>query len=130
MNHRRTEGTGEPLMPDNRTINYVEFPASNLSATKTFFQTVFGWVFVDYDPGYTAFSNAGLDGGFFKSDRKASTASGSALIVLYHDDLEAIQAEVEKAGGTIVQPIFPFPGGRRFHFTEPSGNEMAVWSAN
>lgn len=117
-------------MPENSTINYVEFPATDLDATKAFFQTVFGWTFVDYGPDYTAFGNAGLDGGFFKSDRKASTASGSALIVLYTDDLETIRAEVEEAGGTIVQPIFPFPGGRRFHFTEPSGNELAVWSAN
>ena len=116
-------------MQEHEKINYVEFPARNLSATKAFFQSVFGWSFVDYGPDYTAFSGQGLDGGFFKSDLAASTAMGSALIVFYSDRLEETQSKVEKAGGRIVKPIFSFPGGRRFHFTEPSGNEFAVWSA-
>ena len=109
-------------------INYVELPAKDLAATKTFFQSVFGWSFVDYGPEYTSFANEGLDGGFFKSDLASSTQNGSALIVFYSDQLEATLAKVEKAGGSIVRPIFSFPGGRRFHFTEPSGNEFAVWS--
>ncbi len=115
-------------MPEHEKINYVEFPARDLSATKSFFQTVFGWSFVDYGPGYTAFSGQGLDGGFYHSDLAASTESGSALIVFYSERLEETQAKVESAGGRILKPIFPFPGGRRFHFTEPSGNEFAVWS--
>jgi uncharacterized protein len=109
-------------------INYVELPAKDLAATKAFFQSVFGWSFVDYGPEYTAFSNQGLDGGFFKSDLASSPQKGAALIVFYSNQLEATLAKVEKAGGSIVRPIFSFPGGRRFHFTEPSGNEFAVWS--
>ncbi|MEM7481617.1 MAG: VOC family protein [Acidobacteriota bacterium] len=115
-------------MPDHEKINYVEYPAKDLSATKTFFETAFGWTFVDYGPEYTAFSDQGLDGGFYRSDLTASTERGSALIVLYSERLEATQAKIEAAGGRIVQPIFSFPGGRRFHFAEPSGNELAVWS--
>lgn len=109
-------------------INYVEFPAVNLAATKQFFNQVFGWEFVDYGEEYTAFSNQGLDGGFFKSALASSTENGAALIVLYSHDLELTLSKVEKAGGSVVRPIFSFPGGRRFHFKEPSGNELAVWS--
>ena len=109
-------------------MNYVEFPAKDLAATKAFFQSVFGWSFVDYGPEYTAFSDQGLDGGFFKSALASSPQKGAALIVFYSNHLEATLAKVEKAGGSIVKPIFSFPGGRRFHFTEPSGNEFAVWS--
>lgn len=115
-------------MPEHEKINYVEFPANNLAATKTFFQTVFGWSFVDYGSEYTAFLGQGLDGGFFQSDLAASTEKGSALIVFYSERLEETQRKIEKAGGVIVKAIFSFPGGRRFHFAEPSGNEFAVWS--
>jgi uncharacterized protein len=108
-------------------MNYVEFPAKDLAATKAFFQSVFGWSFVDYGPEYTAFENQGLDGGFFQSDLASSTEKGAALIVFYSNQLEATLAKVEKAGGSILRPIYSFPGGRRFHFTEPSGNEFAVW---
>ncbi len=109
-------------------INYVEFPARDIDATKLFFAAAFGGSFVDYGPEYTAFSNAGIDGGFYASDVCAATASGSALIVFYSHDLEATQATVENAGGKIIKPVFSFPGGRRFHFCDPSGNEYAVWS--
>ena len=115
-------------MNQHEKINYVELPAKDLPATKAFFQSVFGWSFVDYGPDYTAFSDQGLDGGFFQSDLASSTEKGAALIVFYSNQLEATLAKVEKAGGSIVRPIFSFPGGRRFHFTEPSGNEFAVWS--
>lgn len=114
-------------MPAHGKINYVEFPAADLAATKAFFQAAFGWSFVDYGPDYASFSDQGLDGGFFKSTLSARTESGSALIVLYSDDLEATLAKVERAKGRILKPIFAFPGGRRFHFQEPSGNELAVW---
>ncbi|MFH2040771.1 MAG: VOC family protein [Chloroflexota bacterium] len=109
-------------------INYVEIPAKDLAATKAFFQSVFGWSFVDYGPEYTAFSDQGLDGGFYQSDLKSSPQNGAALVIFYSNQLEVTLAKVKKAGGLIVQPIFSFPGGRRFHFTEPSGNEFAVWS--
>jgi predicted enzyme related to lactoylglutathione lyase len=112
----------------NDKISYVEFPTRNLEATKEFFKTVFGWSFIDYGSEYTAFSDQGLDGGFFKSDASSSTEAGAALVILYTDQLEETQARVEGAGGNVVKPIFSFPGGRRFHFTEPSGNELAVWS--
>lgn len=115
-------------MNEHEKINYVEFPARDLRATKKFFEQVFGWSFVDYGPEYAAFSDQGLDGGFFKSGLQSTTDRGAALIVFYSRELESTLAKVERAGGVIVKPIFPFPGGRRFHFAEPSGNEFAVWS--
>jgi predicted enzyme related to lactoylglutathione lyase len=114
-------------MNQHEKINYVEFPAKDLMGTKTFFQSAFGWSFTDYGPEYAAFENQGLDGGFFQSDLASSTEKGAALIVLYSDQLEATLAKVQKAGGSVIKPIYSFPGGRRFHFTEPSGNEFAVW---
>lgn len=115
-------------MPAHEKINYVEFPAKDLAATKAFFNTAFGWTFVDYGPDYVAFSDQGLDGGFFTSEQHSTSANGGALIVLFSENLEATQAKVSAAGGKIVQDIYSFPGGRRFHFTEPSGNEFAVWA--
>ena len=115
-------------MNKHEKINYVEFPAIDIEATKAFFATVFDWSFIDYGPEYTAFSNEGIDGGFFKSDLIVSTENGSALIVFYSKDLEQTQAKIKSAGGSIIKPIFSFPGGRRFHFVDPSGNEYAVWS--
>ncbi|MGV3592513.1 MAG: VOC family protein [Gammaproteobacteria bacterium] len=109
-------------------LNYVEFPSFDLPATKAFFQQAFGWSFVDYGPDYTAFSGEGLDGGFFKANLRSTTANGSALLIFYSRDLESTLAKISQAGGTIVKPIFSFPGGRRFHFSEPAGNEFAVWS--
>ena len=109
-------------------LNYVEFPAYDIPATKTFFEKAFGWSFVDYGPDYTAFSDQGLDGGFYQSKLTSLAANGAALLVLKSDDLERTQTIVEVAGGIISTAIFSFPGGRRFHFIEPSGNEFAVWS--
>lgn len=115
-------------MNEHEKINYVEFPSSDLEATKHFYTKVFGWSFQDFGPDYTAIQEAGLDGGFFKADLRSSTQNGSALIVLYSASLERTQAKVESAGGKIIKPIFSFPGGRRFHFEDPTGNELAVWS--
>jgi len=115
-------------MMKHEKLNYVELPAKNLDAAKTFFSSVFGWEFVDYGPEYTAFSNQGLDGGFFKSNLSSQTINGGALLVFYNMDIEATRSKVEMHGGKITRPIFEFPGGCRFHFTEPSGNELAVWS--
>jgi len=115
-------------MNEHAKINYVEFPAKDLQATKDFFAQAFGWTFQDFGPDYSSFSNQGIDGGFFKSELSSSTSQGAALIVLYSKDLKSTQAKIEKANGRIVKPVFSFPGGRRFHFTEPSGNELAVWS--
>ena len=115
-------------MNEHEKINYIEFPAKNIEASKDFFTTVFGWSFTDYGPEYSAFTNAGIDGGFFKSDLSVSTEAGSALIVFYSNDLEQTLSKIETAGGQIIKPIFSFPGGRRFHFSDPNNNEYAVWS--
>jgi len=109
-------------------INYIELPAYNIEATKAFFVQVFNWEFEDFGPEYTAFSKQGLDGGFFKSEQQSRTENGAALVIFYSNDLESTLLKVEHAGGIINKPIFNFPGGRRFHFIEPSGNEFSVWS--
>ncbi|MBL4798461.1 MAG: VOC family protein [Oleispira sp.] len=115
---------------EHEKINYLEFPAKDIIATKQFFKQVFNWQFTDYGPDYSAFSaaDAGLDGGFYRADLAASTHSGSALVVFFSSSLEQTEQKISAAGGSIVKAIFPFPGGRRFHFTDPSGNEFAVWS--
>ena len=115
-------------MANHEKINYVEFPAGNLEATKAFFMKAFGWTFEDYGPEYTSFNNSGIAGGFYKAELSARTENGSALIVLYSNDLERTLKNVVAAGGVIVRDIFSYPGGRRFHLLEPSGNEFAVWS--
>lgn len=115
-------------MDNHEKINYIEFPSKDLKTTKSFFSNVFGWTFVDYGPEYCSFQNAGIDGGFFKSDLTVDTKSGSVLVVLYSKTLEQTEEKVKAAGGEITQPIFSFPGGRRFHFKDPNGNEYAVWS--
>ncbi len=115
-------------MNEHEKINYLELPAKDLQAIQEFFTTVFGWSFVDYGPDYTCFSHAGIAGGFYKSDLKMSFAQGSALIVFYSRDLAPTQSKIEAAGGTLIKPIFSFPGGSRFHFGDPNGNEYAVWS--
>lgn len=111
-------------MDTHHRINYIEFPGKNLEALKTFYGAVFGWTFTDYGPDYTAFSDGALDGGF---TTEASPGKG-ALVILYSEKLEDSLDSVQKQGGTIVKNIFEFPGGRRFHFTDPDGNELAVWS--
>lgn len=110
------------------TINYIEWPAEDLAAVKAFYGKAFDWQFTDYGDEYTAFKEASLEGGFFKSPLASSTAKGAALVVLYSGDLEQSQEKVVAAGGTVIQAIFAFPGGRRFHFADPCGNELAVWS--
>lgn len=115
-------------MDKHEKINYLEFPAKDLAATKVFFTKVFGWSFTDYGPEYASFDNAGIDGGFFSSPLSATAKTGSALVVLYSKDLEQTLSKVKQHGGIIVQETFSFPGGRRFHFTDPSDNEFAVWS--
>ncbi|WP_374469789.1 VOC family protein [Phenylobacterium sp.] len=111
-------------MREDGKIDYVELPAGDLIPLKRFYEQAFGWAFTDYGPSYAAMSE-GLDGGF---DADAANQPGKPLVVLYAHDLEAMEASVRAAGGAIVRPIFSFPGGRRFHFRDPSGNELAVWS--
>jgi predicted enzyme related to lactoylglutathione lyase len=108
-----------------RRVDYVEFPATDIERTKRFYSEVFAWEFTDYGPEYTSFSDGRLAGGF----RAAAEASaGGPLVVIYSTNLEEVEAGVREAGGAIVRETFEFPGGRRFHFTDPSGNELAVWS--
>lgn len=109
-------------------INYIELPAQDLTATVAFFEQVFSWSFTYYGEAYVAFSNSGLEGGFYQSGLASVSLEGGALVVLYSDDLIQSLAQVEHAGGKITKAVFEFPGGRRFHFIEPSGNEFAVWS--
>ena len=107
-------------------IDYLEFSIENLGPSRAFFAKAFGWEFTEYGPEYLAFNNAGIEGGLGKPDEEVRPP----LVILKSDDLEAAQKQVEDAGGKIVRDIFSFPGGRRFHFIEPGGNEMAVWSEN
>ena len=120
---------GDTHLNEHEKMNYVEFPAATPEATRAFFEAAFGWEFEEFGPDYCAFSGQGLDGGFYRSPLYSSTQTGAALLIFYSDDLESTQAKIEAAGGKICKPIFAFPGGRRFHFNEPSGNEFAVWTA-
>lgn len=115
-------------MPEHEKLDYVEYPARDLAATCNFFRQVFGWEFAQYGADYSAFTGQGLDGGFYRSELYSNTRNGGALLLFYSQDLEDTLARIEAAGGRIVTPIFEFPGGRRFHFSEPSDNEFAVWS--
>ena len=108
-----------------RRIDYIEIDATDIPATKRFYSDCFGWKFTDYGPDYTSFEDGRITGGFRKAD---AARTGNVLIVIFAMDLAAAEAKVRKAGGRIVKPVFEFPGGRRFHFTDPSGNELAVWS--
>ena len=108
-----------------RRVDYIEFQATNIDETKTFYSEVFGWEFTDYGPDYTSFTDGRLSGGFAVA---TDVRAGGPLVVLYSTDLAQIEARVREHGGRIVREIFEFPGGRRFHFGDPSGNELAVWS--
>ncbi|MEA3405861.1 MAG: VOC family protein [Pseudomonadota bacterium] len=115
-------------MNQHEKMNYVELPSQDLAATKAFFTAVFNWQFSDFGPDYTAFANQGLNGGFYRADLASDSSKGAALIVFYSEDLAATLNKIEHAGGKISKAVFEFPGGRRFHFKEPCGNEFAVWS--
>lgn len=111
-------------MREDGKLDYLELPATDMTAHKAFYSAAFGWAFQDYGPDYAAFDE-GLDGGF-----TTEAMIPKPLPILYASNLEAMQAKVEAAGGQITRPIFAFPGGRRFHFRDPSGNDLAVWSEN
>lgn len=106
-------------------IDYVEFDTERMAESQAFFAKAFGWRFEDFGPQYQAFANAGLDGGL---NGLGERPSGAPLVILKTDDLEAALKEVEAAGGVVTRAIQSFPGGRRFHFREPGGNELGVWS--
>jgi predicted enzyme related to lactoylglutathione lyase len=112
-------------MNRNKTIDYVEFQADDLAAVQRFYSQVFGWEFEDYGPDYTSFKDGRIAGGFSRGT--VSPGSGP-LIVIFVDDLRLTEQQVREAGGRISKEIFSFPGGSRFHFIDPCGNELAAWS--
>jgi predicted enzyme related to lactoylglutathione lyase len=117
-----------PIQAPARTsgaIDYIEFKTTDMAATKSFYAGLFGWNFVDYGPDYASVTGAGVNAGFAFA-KKVSTSG--PLVVLYARDLEAMELRIRQSGGTIAKAIFSFPGGRRFHFTDPQGNMLAVWS--
>lgn len=115
---------GMPEKNDFR-LDYVEFGCKDTVRVKTFYHSVFGWRFTDYGPGYTCFNDGRLRGGFTTD---AKPGKGAPLIVIYAWDLAKVQAKIVAAGGKVVKEIFTFPGGSRFHFADPDGNVLAVWS--
>lgn len=114
-----------PRPEQDRRIDYIEFPVADVAAARRFYSAVFGWTFTDYGPDYTSFEDGRLGGGFRGGE---PARAGGPLVVVYAMDLDAIAAAVTAAGGRITQPPFDFPGGRRFHFVDPCGHELAVWS--
>jgi len=109
-------------------ITYIEFSTTDIAQTKQFYGSVFGWTFTDWGPDYIGFHGAGMEGGFAKAEARPEQAKYVPLIVLYSSDLKATEAAVVASGGSIAVPVFEFPGGRRFHFSDGVGNILAVWS--
>jgi uncharacterized protein len=112
-------------MSNDRRVDYLEIPILDMAKTKAFYSHVFGWEFTDYGPDYSCFHDGRLGGGFVVGE---AVNPGGVLVVFYAADLEDAQRRVDETGQEIVKQIFSFPGGRRFHFCDPSGHEMAVWS--
>ena len=111
------------------TINYIELPATDLAGSKAFYERAFGWQFNEYGPKYAGIKSASGDGEVGGLDA-AEPNRRTPLVLLYSDDLDASVAAVTAAGGAVVQGPYGFPGGRRFHFTDPSGTELAVWASS
>jgi len=107
-------------------LNYLELPVADTGRAKAFYAAAFGWTFSDFGPTYAATTSGDTDIGFQADDDQKTTA---ALPVVEVDDIEAAFAAVESAGGRVTLPIFAFPGGRRFHFADPDGHELAVMQA-
>lgn len=111
-------------MKTHEQIQYIEFRSKDLQTIKKFYQEAFNWKFTDYGPDYTAFEAKCLDGGFTIGE----PVKGSILVILYSENLEETERKIKKANGKITKETFGFPGGRRFHFSDPDNNELAVWS--
>jgi predicted enzyme related to lactoylglutathione lyase len=112
---------------NDRQIDNIEFNVADISRARDFYGKAFGWTFTDYGPTYCEFTDGRLTGGF---TTHGPVKPGGPLVILYADDLAETQKRLEAAGAKIVKPLFDFPGGRRFHFEDPDGYELAVWSAN
>ena len=106
-------------------IDYIEFPSSNRGQSSAFFRAAFGWGIISYGPDYDALDGAGIDGGIDQAETKVS----APLAIVRTEDLDDAERRVRAAVGVITRAQFDFPGGRRFHFREPGGNELAVWVA-
>jgi len=115
-------------MPIDKKIDYIELPAADFAAQQAFFEAVFDWSFTSYGTEYHSFTDGQIDGGFYRSDAVSLASNGAALVIFYALDLESVEEQVVQAGGVISTAVFDFPGGRRFHFTDPHGNEYAIWS--
>jgi len=109
-------------------IDYIEFPTTDIEQTKKFYGAVFGWTFKDWGPEYVSFHGAGINGGFVKREAHDGPGKFAPLVVLYSSDLAATEIAVRLEGGGVVVPVFDFPGGRRFHFSDGVGNVLGVWS--
>jgi predicted enzyme related to lactoylglutathione lyase len=110
---------------NNLRIDYIEFPVNDIKKTKDFYAKIFGWKFEDYGEDYTSFHDGRLAGGFYQSPE---VKTGGPLVVIYATDIHEMFTKVSAAGSKIVKPIFEFPGGRRFHFLDPGGHELAIWT--
>ncbi|MFM6848245.1 MAG: VOC family protein [Terrabacter sp.] len=110
-------------------IDYIELAAPDLGAAQTFYAAAFGWEFNDYGPDYSGIRAAGGDGEVGGLNPEGRPGPGGALVLLWSDDLDATVAAVTAAGGTVTREPYAFPGGRRFYFTDPAGNELGVWQA-
>ena len=108
------------------SIDYIEFPLSDAAATKTFYGAVFGWTFQDWGPDYLSFEGAAVEGGFNRELESAAEGVGP-MVVLYSDNLEDRMKAIAAAGGRVSKETYSFPGGERFHFIDPNGNEVLVW---
>ena len=107
-------------------IDYIEFVVTDMAESKRFYEAAFDWKFNDYGPDYAGIQGQGREIGGFRLDTEVAT--GGPLVILYSNNLDMTLTKVREAGGRIVTEPFDFPGGRRFHFQDPSGNELAVWS--
>jgi predicted enzyme related to lactoylglutathione lyase len=114
------------MRAENR-IDYVEIPVTDPASARKFFTALFGWEFQEWGADYLSFSDGRLDGGLRRAGGPAP-ASG-VLLVFYSEDLLRDTKRITRLGGRISQDIYDFPGGRRFHFVDPVGNEYAMWTA-
>lgn len=125
LRNTRMEETIMSASANDQCIDYIEFNVTDIGRARTFYAAAFGCTMTDYGPEYCAFADGRLEGGF---TTQGTPNPGGPLVILYADDLAATQAKIEAAGGRIVKQAFDFPGGRRFHFADPDGYELAVWS--